>query len=264
MRTSSQNARLYFGCNQYAELHTSADLPAADLAIIFCSGYSILGFEEPIQVALRELLDQFGYGWLQFSYLERNVDSITRDLSITTGFAALRFVHQHLRSVLRPSARIGVFGISFGGNIAAELAMVAPLDPVLLVNPVLDYPRFRRQQLGGHEYDRWRAEGRTDIDYSSGRFPTYGRFIEEAEGQRLLYRLEASDVEALIWQAEKDEFVGTADSKYLAARTRGITTEVIADADHTFATPEAIDRFIDGVRVRLPRPELLKNALAVG
>ena len=219
--------------------------------VILSSGYGIFGFEEPVQKALVDRLDQLNIGWVQYTYAERNPKNTLTDLLISSGTATLIAVYDWLRA--QGPLEIGLFGISFGANVTLEAALQRDPTLLLLINPVFDYIDYRTKQLGSHAMATWERESRITMEYDATTVVSYYRFIEEARNQHLLDRARSIGAEIIACQGDADPILTTSYVQELASASERFSSTIIAGADHVFGSDDAIERFLEAVSVRLRR-----------
>jgi pimeloyl-ACP methyl ester carboxylesterase len=223
------------------ELAIRSSLVEKRPCMVLSSGYGRFGYDEPIQLALIDALEEIGVGWIQYEYVERNANNPTTDLLISSGLHALRAACGWARA--RVTGPIGLFGISFGANISLEAALVDRPAIVLVVNPVFDYVEYRRQQLGLSAMERWAEAGATVITYDQD-VRSYHRFIEEARHQDLLYRCRHIACKVVACQGEADPILGTRYLERFATACPQAQVHVIPGADHAYHDPDAIRHFV--------------------
>ena len=217
--------------------------------VILSSGYGIYGFEDPVQLALIDRLEELDIGWAQYTYAERNSKNRVTDLEISSGTASLLKVYDWVSS--QHSSNIGLFGISFGGNVSLEAALQRNPTLVLLINPVFDYFDYRRLQLGPDVMDRWLREHRITMTYDDAKPVSYYRFIEEAETQNLLERVKELQTEIIACQGDADHILGTRYVEEFSRLSPRFSAVPIPGADHIFSSDAAITAFLAVVGERL-------------
>jgi hypothetical protein len=219
---------------------------SAPVTFILSSGYSIEGFDEPIQVALIELLERYGVKWVQYIYPERNPKNSMEDLYISTGCYTLDEVYRWVKTQVKDS--IGLFGISFGANISLELALRATVETLIIVNAVFDYVDFRTKQLGEDAISRWAKDLITKLPYQDKALPLGYRFIQEAMGQKLEERAAGLGCRVHAFQGDADNIISPQHILRLAGVATNWYPHVVVGADHPFNTQKAIDGFISTIQ----------------
>lgn len=236
----------YCGLRIDLNYHANANSP---VHVIFNSGYSILGFDEPIQIALRSLFSNLGFSWIQYTFPERTLGSPVEDLYLSTGLLALLEVHRW--ASLKFSSRPAMFGISFGANIAIEHALANTTEFLVLVNTVFDYRRFRERQLGDEAFKDWERTGMTTIIYAQKQFPLGFRFIREADAQNLEHRAQNLKCPVYAFQGMQDPFISVDHIERIAAVNSRWNTFLIPGADHAFDKKDSIESCVDTVKAIL-------------
>jgi fermentation-respiration switch protein FrsA (DUF1100 family) len=220
--------------------------------VVLNSGYSIVGFDEPIQIALRTMLSKIGIGWIQFTFPERTEDSPVKDLYLSTGLLALKEVRRWASR--RFSSALALFGISFGANIAIECALSSSVEFLLLVNTVFDYRAFREKQLGEQAFRDWERSGVTQIGYPNRKFPLGFRFIREADSQRLETRSLSIQCPVYAFQGTNDQFISVAHIERLATANPLWNAFLVPNTDHAFDKAEAVSFCVATIERLLTRP----------
>lgn len=77
---------------------------------------------------------------------------------------------------------LAVIGSSMGGYLAALLAARRRVDALVLMAPAFDFARRWQERLGADEIERWRREGRIEVDHAASkrRFPLAYDLMEDA------------------------------------------------------------------------------------
>jgi pimeloyl-ACP methyl ester carboxylesterase len=205
--------------------------------VVFSSGYGRFGFDEPLQLEVIKVLDRLAIGWVQYEYAERTSQSGMTDLLISSGLNALRSVCRWARAEV--SAPLGLFGISFGGNISLEAALLERPSMVFVVNPVFDYVDYREQQLGEAQMLQWARDGVTAIQYERT-VQSYYRFVDEARRQALMERVRDVPCRLIACQGSADPILGTRYLEELAKACPRAATHVIDGADHAMHEPHDV------------------------
>jgi alpha/beta superfamily hydrolase len=216
--------------------------PEAPMTFIFSSGYGIFNFEEPVQVALTELLSKYRINWVQFLYPERNQSNAFGDLYISTGLLSLSEVYAWVKK--QASSPIGLFGISFGGNISIELALKETLHTLIIINAVFDYVDFRSKQIGADAMEAWQNTFVTKLSYQHKKLPLCYRFIQEAERQKLEERAKKVNCDVYAFQGDCDPIISPKHIQELSAQTSNWHAKIISGGDHVFDKKPIIDEFI--------------------
>lgn len=214
----------------------------APMTFIFSSGYGIFNFEEPVQIALIELLSQYGINWVQYLYPERNPSNPFEDLYISTGLLSLSEVYRWVKKQV--SGFIGLFGISFGGNISIELALKETLHTLIIINAVFDYVDFRNKQIGRDAMEAWQNTFVTKLAYQNKNLPICYRFIQEAEKQQLEERAYNVSCNVYAFQGDCDPIISPKHIQAIAAKKSNWHANVISGGDHVFDKKTSIDSFI--------------------
>lgn len=216
--------------------------PESPMTFIFSGGYGIFNFEEPVQVAFTELLSKYGINWVQYLYPERNPHNPFVDLYVSTGLLSLSEIYTWVKKQVHTP--IGLFGISFGGNISIELALKEKLHSLIIINAVFDYVDFRTKQLGRGAMEAWRNTFVTTLAYQDKQLPVCYRFIQEAEQQQLEERAHNVTCDVYAFQGDSDPIISPKHIQKLAATTNNWHADVINGGDHIFNAKIAIDTFI--------------------
>lgn len=207
--------------------------------VVFSSGYGRFGFDEPLQLGVIRILERLGIGWVQYEYPERSSHGGMTDLLISSGLNALRSVCRWSRAEVR--APLGLFGISFGGNISLEAALLEDPSIVFVVNPVFDYVEYRKQQLGDAQMLQWARDGVTAIQYERT-VQSYYRFVDEARHQALMERVRDVPCRVIACQGSADPILGTRYLEDLARACPRAATYVIDGADHAMHEPNDVQQ----------------------
>jgi hypothetical protein len=231
-------------CNLDIDLKYEIE-PDAPFTFILSSGYSIDGFEEPIQVALVELLREHNCNWIQYVFPERNPKTQIDDLYISSGLFTLSEVYKWAKGMVEN--KIGLFGISFGGNISLELALREPVESVILVNSVFDYVDFRRKQLGEKAMLSWHNTLIARLHYPERTFALGYRFIQEAEQQNLAERALQIECPVHAFQGLQDPFINSEQLLAIQAQRSSWRAYLVRGADHSFDQRVAIDAFLSEI-----------------
>jgi len=216
--------------------------PGSPMTFIFSGGYGIFNFEEPVQIALIDLLSKYSINWVQYLYPERNPNNPFVDLYISTGLLSLSEIYAWVKKQV--GTPIGLFGISFGGNISIELALKETLHSLIIINAVFDYVDFRNKQLGGDSMEAWRNTFVTTLLYQNKQLPVCYRFIQEAEKQELEQRAHNVNCDVYAFQGDSDPIISSKHIQELAATTCNWHATIINGGDHIFDEKLAIDTFI--------------------
>ncbi len=233
---------LFFTLNQTIDIRE--DIPKnPTMIVILSSGYSIIGFDEPIQVALGEWLSKKGIGWIQYTFPARNRNNTEKELYLSGGILSLMQLYDYAKDKYKTS--IGLFGISFGGNISIEVALAKKIESLILVNPVFDYVDFRRKQLGDGKFDLWNKNRSIVLNYQSGNLPLSFHFIEECEKQDLERRAEGINCPVYAFQGEKDSIINPCHINKLSNIKDNWNAYTVPNADHGFTDIEAITYVLD-------------------
>jgi len=216
--------------------------PEAPMTFIFSGGYGIFNFEEPVQVALIELLSKYRINWVQYLYPERNPSNSFEDLYISTGLQSLSEIYTWVKKQF--SGPVGLFGISFGGNISIELALKETLRTLIIINAVFDYVDFRNKQIGGDAMEAWQNTFVTKLSYQNRDLPICYRFIQEAEKQQLQQRAEKVECDVYAFQGGSDPIISPKHIQELSVSTDNWHSKVVNGADHIFGDKKAINVFI--------------------
>lgn len=219
--------------------------PEAPITFILSSGYAIADFEEPVQVAFTKLLSKFHINWLQYIFPERNSKNAFEDLYISTGVFTLNELYDWVKKQV--STPIGLFGISFGGNISIEFAAKGNVDALIIINVPFDYVDFRRKQLGDGVMNIWQKDLVTKLLYADKSLPLGYRFIQEAEAQRLKERTGNITCDVHAFQGENDSIIGIEDIVSLANRIPNWHAHIVQGADHTFNAENSINIFLEEI-----------------
>ncbi|HEY0738265.1 MAG TPA: YqiA/YcfP family alpha/beta fold hydrolase [Herpetosiphonaceae bacterium] len=212
------------------------------LTFILSSGYSIIDFEEPIQVALIEVLSKYNINWLQYIYPERSYKNSFQDLYISTGLFTLNEIHKWVQK--QTKGPISLFGISFGGNISIELALEKEISTLIIVNAVFDYVQFRTKQLGEKAMRDWQNKLVTELPYENKSIPLGYRFIQEAENQSLEERAHNINCAVYAFQGDEDQIISPSHIQRLADSRNNWKAYIVDGADHAFNKEDAINNFI--------------------
>jgi pimeloyl-ACP methyl ester carboxylesterase len=215
------------------------------ITFILSSGYAITSFEEPVQVAFTKLLSSLHINWLQYIFPERNSKNEIEDLYISTGILTLNVLYDWVKQQV--GTPIGLFGISFGGNISIEFAAKATVDALIIINVPFDYVDFRRKQLGDDVMRLWQKELVTQIPYANKSFPLGYRFIQEAEAQNLRERACNITCDVHAFQGDQDSIIGIEDIVSLAESIPRWHAHVIQGADHAFNAESSIKLFLEEI-----------------
>jgi pimeloyl-ACP methyl ester carboxylesterase len=210
---------------------------------ILSGGYGGSLRPEPVQLTFIDVLEKCGMGWLQYVYPERWEKNRFTDLYISTGISTLAWLYEWIRDRCRGS--IGLFGYSFGANIALEMALAKPVDAVVLVNAVFDYVDYRTQQLGREAMRNWQEELVVTLPYAEASYSLGYRFIQEAEQQDLERRAAAIQCEVHAFQAENDAIIRPTHIRALAGASACWHANVVSGvhADHDFEHPTTLHSF---------------------
>jgi pimeloyl-ACP methyl ester carboxylesterase len=159
---------------------------------------------------------------------------------------ALEKVFKHLNNL--GYYKIGLFGISFGGNISIELALRYKIDLLILINPVIDYFYFRKKQLNTNEFEKLNQNKEITIEYTDGKVRFSYDFILEAIQQDLKNRINILKGKILLFQSENDEFNDLLLLKEITNSVPYMNYFIVPNSSHSFKEEDAIQFFIEKVK----------------
>jgi pimeloyl-ACP methyl ester carboxylesterase len=184
--------------------------------VLISNGYNTWTSFRPIHKTITTAFTEQGFDWIHYLYPERTGSGHLHDLYISTGLAYLRFIHSY--AVQLGYESIGLFGMSFGGNISMEASLSLETPFLILANPVFDYYDYRLQQIGSANMISWGENHTTQLKVYDTEIWAGHRFIVEATRQNLFQRAHNIQSATLAFQGEKDAILSTDQVRALGQR----------------------------------------------
>ena len=210
--------------------------------VVMLSGDGTKGTKSDTWVNVPKMLVSRGIASFLFDFQGLGYsDGERRKLTLSVGLSNLRDAMGQLRTFEQvDQQRIGLFGSSFGGNIAILYAGDAPeLKCVGVKSPVSFYPDSFYSEYGDGDLSRWAQNGYLDnigFEYSfyldAFRHNTYGAAMKIR-------------CPCLITHGTSDNVVPLIQSKHLLAALRNASTrrlEIFEGIGHGYSEPGAWER----------------------
>ena len=165
---------------------------------------------------------------------ERGAHLVIPDLNLPAfeGLTVTRMLAQ-VDALAQGEGPVGLFGSSLGGFTAATWAATRPgrAAALVLLAPAFDLGARWRERLQPGELERWRREGRIDVDhYATGRKEALGwGFLEDALAHQPFPLPQAP---TLVLQGTRDEVVAPRLAREFTERMQGRARLVELDEGH--------------------------------
>jgi len=198
------------GCNIHIE-YESLIQNRSSQTFVLSNGFGAFGLNEPLFKGIKQKLEQYGCNYIHYLYPERQRERALFDLTISNGINYLCRVIDFLDSLNLKDYVL--FGSSFGANISLEVGIQRNVSSLILVNPVIDYTKYRKMQIGKANYEEWILKGTFSFNYNETLVPLSFRFIQESKSQNLKDRISKIKSPIIAFQGLGDTILNYSDLK---------------------------------------------------
>lgn len=209
--------------------------------VVMCHGFSS-GKNSKTNKLIVESLDRLGIASFRFDFVGHyDSQGSIEDLTISQGVDDLKSAVDYLlrRFQWIDKFRMGLFGTSYGGNVALWYASDNnTFKAIALKAPVSNYAEVRELQLGVQGIQEWKNKGFTFIEGGGGEVKTNFKFYEDSKSRNTYYLVKRIKARCLIIHGDKDDNVPLNQSLLLKEALNGkATLKVIENAGHNFKEP---------------------------